>query len=401
MIVAAVAAVALMTAACTSQSGKKTTATPDPSKAASSSASKPAPADQVSAILVQPVHDAQVVRGSDGKDHIEYGLLLVNAFSDPVTLTGVTVVGPDGGQLAKVEGAVLAAATQTLYTHAASPVVSASAAVIVEVDVAMSSGHDVPEHVSNRIDYTLPAGLPGAVIVDDTVVHGPEVEVDRAKASVITAPVPGDGWLATSACCSPNVHRDLRLSAGGLRLATAETFAVDWARVKGDRLYDGDGASNEQFYGFGTNVLAVADGTVVAVADGVQESVPFASAAPKDKEGFGGNQIMLKISDGVYAAYGHLQPGSIMVRVGDAVTAGDVIAKLGNSGPSQGPHLHFGLLDKPDLFVGKSLPFVIKKLTLVGTVDFAASTGDTLAISPRSQQLRNVYPLYGTVANFP
>lgn len=68
---------------------------------------------------------------------------------------------------------------------------------------------------------------------------------------------------------------------------------------------------------------------------------------------------------------------------------------------SQGPHLHFGPLDKPDLFVGKSLPFVIKKLTQVGTVDFAASTGDTLAISPQSQQLRNVYPLYGTVANFP
>jgi murein DD-endopeptidase MepM/ murein hydrolase activator NlpD len=103
----------------------------------------------------------------------------------------------------------------------------------------------------------------------------------------------------------------------------------------------------------------------------------------------------------VYAAYGHLQPGSITVHVGDAVKTGQQIAKLGNTGPSQGPHLHFGLLDKPDLFVGKSLPFVLKGFTLAGTVDFAASTGDTLVMSPASKKLREAYPLNATIADFP
>ena len=48
------------------------------------------PAEQESgrptAILVSPIHEAQVVRGDDGKDHVEYGLLVVNAVEQPVTL---------------------------------------------------------------------------------------------------------------------------------------------------------------------------------------------------------------------------------------------------------------------------------------------------------------------------
>ncbi|WP_308466456.1 M23 family metallopeptidase [Rathayibacter soli] len=355
---------------------------------------------QVSAILVQPVDNAQVVRGSDGMDHVEYGLLVVNVFSDPVTLTGVTVVGPGGKKLTRIEGDKLAVATQSLYTHAPSPVVAVSAAVAVEIDLVLPPGQ-VPEQVTHRIDYTLPKGLPGAAIIDDRSVHGPELAIDRSKAITIASPLAGDGWLATSACCAPNVHRDLRLAADGLRIATAETFAVDWARVKGDRVYDGTGSSNEQFYGFGADVLAVADGTVVAATDGAPESIPFNSKPAETKEGFGGNQVILKIAPGVYAAYGHLQPGNLTVRVGDTVKTGEVIAKLGNTGPSQGPHLHFGLLDRPDLFVGRSLPFVFKSLTVTGTVDFAASTGDELVISPASHKARMAYPLYGTIADFP
>ena len=350
--------------------------------------------------MVEPTQPAQVVRGSDGKDHVEYNLLVVNVFSDPVTLTGVTVVGTSGEDLMTIQGAKLAAATQTLYTHAPSAVIPASAAVAVEVDLVLPPGR-VPDHVSNRITYALPAGVPGAVIVDDTVVKGPTIEVDHARAITIKPPLAGDGWLATSACCSPNVHRDLRLAADGLRFATAETFAVDWALVKGNRVYDGDGSRNEQFYDFGTDVLAVADSTVASTSDGVPETTPFASTPPETKEGFGGNTVILKIADGVYAAYGHLQPGSIQVKVGETVRAGDVIGKLGNTGPSQGPHLHFGLLDKPDLFVGKSLPFVFKNFAVVGTVDFATVTGDELTIVPQSKKLRNAYPLYGSIANFP
>lgn len=397
VIVAAVAAATLAAAGCTAVPAGPSSPASSPTKASDSR--EPTPTNGVSALLVQPVQRAQVVPASDGRNHLEYDLLVVNAFGEPVTLTDVVVLGTDGKRLLTVTGRSLAAATQSLYTHVASPVVAASAAVVVEVDLPLSSGVPVPARVSNRIDYKLPAS-PDAVIVDDTSVQGPTVDVDRTHAVRIESPLAGKGWLATSACCSPNVHRDLLLSEGGLRLATSETFAVDWALAKGDRIYEGNGSTNEQFYGFGAPVLAVADGTVVAAQDGIAESVPFSSSAPETKEGFGGNSIMLKIDDGVYAFYGHLQTGSLTVRVGEKVKAGQVLGKLGNTGPSQGPHLHFGLLESPDAFTGTSLPFVLTKATLTGTVDFASSTGDTLAVSPESRSLKNVYPLYGTIMDF-
>ena len=73
----------------------------------------------------------------------------------------------------------------------------------------------------------------------------------------------GTAGSRPAACCKPNVHRDVRIAIDGVRIETAETFAIDWAKVKNDRLFDGDGKRVEQYYGFGEDVLAVADGTVV------------------------------------------------------------------------------------------------------------------------------------------
>jgi len=122
---------------------------------------------------------------------------------------------------------------------------------------------------------------------------------------------------------------------------------------------------------------------------------------PKSKSDYGGNNVMLEIAPNVFAWYAHLRQGSIGVKVGDAVKAGSLIAKLGNSGPSEGPHLHFGLLNKPDPVAGRSLPFVFDSFTLVGAVDLDASKGDRLVIQPESRQVRFAYPLYGGLQSYP
>ena len=56
------------------------------------------------AIMVSPIHEAQVVRGDDGMDHVEYELLVVSVFSEPVTLSNVTVLDPAGKELLRIEG---------------------------------------------------------------------------------------------------------------------------------------------------------------------------------------------------------------------------------------------------------------------------------------------------------
>jgi hypothetical protein len=130
------------------------------------------------AILVSPIHEAQIVRGDDGKDHVEYELLVVNVFSEPVTLSSVTVLDPAGKELIRIEGGTLAAATQTLFAKTATPVVPASAAVSVDVDLILPPD-STPEWVTHRIAYTLKAGSNLPLMVGSLEVNAPEVAINR------------------------------------------------------------------------------------------------------------------------------------------------------------------------------------------------------------------------------
>jgi len=339
------------------------------------------------AILVSPIHEAQIVRGDDGKDHVEYELLVVNVFSEPVTLSSVTVLDPAGKELMRIEGGTVAAATQTLFAKSATPVIPASSAVSVDIDL-MLPPDTAPERVTHRIAYALKADSELALMIGSLKVDAPEVAINRRPAIVIKPPLKGNGWLATSACCKPNVHRDERIAIDGVRIETGETFAVDWAKVKNDRLFDGDGKRVEQYYGFGEDVLAVADGTVVSIHDGLPDQTPFVFMVPKSKSDYGGNNVMLEIAPNVFAWYAHLRQGSLTVKVGDAVKAGAPIAKLGNTGPSEGPHLHLGLIDKPDAITGRSLPFRLRQLHLGRRDRFQClewgSTGDSAGLAAGS-----------------
>jgi hypothetical protein len=61
--------------------------------------------DNPTAFIVSPIHDAQVVRGDDGMDHVEYDLLVVSVLPEPVSLTSITVLGPAGKELKRIAGA--------------------------------------------------------------------------------------------------------------------------------------------------------------------------------------------------------------------------------------------------------------------------------------------------------
>ena len=76
--------------------------------------SNPATTEQPSAILVQPIHDAQVVPGDDGRTTSSTNSWSSTCIFEPVTLTSVTVLDPAGKELGRIDGATLAAATQAL-----------------------------------------------------------------------------------------------------------------------------------------------------------------------------------------------------------------------------------------------------------------------------------------------
>ena len=106
--------------------------------------------------------------------------------------------------------------------------------------------------------------------------------------------------------------------------------------------------------------------------DGLPEQPPNSLPEGIDPAETTGNQVIVQVRPDTWAVYAHLQPGSIAVAVGDEVVAGQGLARLGNSGNSIAPHLHFGLLDGPEPRTANSMPFVLDHYTLSDAVDPAS-----------------------------
>jgi len=351
------------------------------------------------ALLVTPFHAAHHVRGDDGRIHVEYDLLVTNVFDGAVTVTTLEITNETGRVIGHIDGKELAEATQTLIDGKPAKAIPPSGSVAIEVDLALPP-EPLPKRLSHRLVYDFAPGDPLAPLIASREVVGVEVAVAESPPVAIVAPLTGPGWVAYNGCCVPNVHRDVRVAAG-TRIATPETFAIDWIQLEGDRFFEGDGKANKQFPYFGAEVRSVADGEVVARRDGMPESQPFMPPttvkAPND---YAGNHVIIRIRPDVYALYAHLQPGSVAVKVGDKVKEGAAIGRLGNSGNSSAPHLHFGLLDRPDPLTGNSLPFVIDHYDLTGRVDGSDEAARTLAVRPVSARIEAAYPLVHGVATF-
>ncbi|MCI6464270.1 MAG: M23 family metallopeptidase [Faecalicatena sp.] len=75
-----------------------------------------------------------------------------------------------------------------------------------------------------------------------------------------------------------------------------------------------------------------------------------------DEQLVAGNYIIIKYDDGVYAALCHLQNSSIQVSIGQNVKKGELIGRVGHSGNSYAPHLHFQLMDCEDIKTANGLP---------------------------------------------
>ena len=69
---------------------------------------------------------------------------------------------------------------------------------------------------------------------------------------------------------------------------------------------------------------------------------------------------MLAIGDGLVTMYGHLLPGTVTVRLGERVRRADVLGKLGNTGQSSAPHLHFQVMDDNSIAAAEGLPWVFR-----------------------------------------
>ena len=170
----------------------------------------------------------------------------------------------------------------------------------------------------------------------------------------------------------------------GHRWAIPEEFALDIAKIGESGIsHKGDGTRFNDYYAYGADVLAAANGRVTSVANDQPED-PSAMQRPNESQeayftrlqkeqaerlakgltAIAGNYVMIDHGKNEYSLYAHLQPGSVRVHIGDQVKAGDVIGKLGSSGNSTEPHLHFHVCDKPDPLMCAGIPVNFSNITI-------------------------------------
>lgn len=223
--------------------------------------------------------------------------------------------------VAVVAGGIATAALPLVYAQQPgedlAPMVSSSGAAVVELvrGAAQRLSSEAPSGISQPV--------PGLAVV-------PEV-----------APVPSGGTVSTELpALRKAVTEGRRAAESAGRPARAEparprgqasaASVAGFVRPVTGRITSNYGPRwGTTHYGLdianriGTPVRSVGAGTVV-------------SAGPAS--GFG-LWVRVRLADGTMTVYGHINRA--LVRVGQRVDAGDLIAEVGNRGQSTGPHLHF------------------------------------------------------------
>lgn len=165
--------------------------------------------------------------------------------------------------------------------------------------------------------------------------HKADIPVPEKHETKLSLPFTG-GWLVVWGGDTKelNQHHDV----------PNQKFAFDFLGVdEQGKTRKGEGHTNEDHFAFGREILAPADGTVTDVISGVRDNVP-GSMSPYSALG---NAVFIQHRENEVSALAHLKLGSIKVKVGDRIKAGQLIGLCGNSGNSSEPHLHYHLQNTP------------------------------------------------------
>lgn len=197
--------------------------------------------------------------------------------------------------------------------------------------------------------------------------------VHYKQANTFNFPLKGTWWVGAGA----DIYAHHRWVA-------FEEFGFDLVKVGENGLtYKNAGLQVEDYYCFNQDVVAAADGEVVRVQAGLPDDNAMlrqknesqqeynqrinASQFKMLKENFyhaAGNFIVIRHNGEEYSFYAHLKQGSIGVKKGEKVKRGQVIGKVGHSGNSTEPHLHFQISNGADPFLSRAVPVKFSNIHL-------------------------------------
>ena len=328
---------------------------------------------------------AHVVR-ADGTQ-IAYELRISSFHRSPLRLSTLEILDGEGRALGRYEGEQLAALIggQWVAKDADRALVAPGAHALIFVNQPVAAPVAAVRH---RITYT--------------IAERPPVTIESAPRTVAAAPRPfgqplrGGAWSAIYQPAMEFGHRRYLYALNGTPRVPGR-FAIDF--------FHADRNPKEPRYaadpGFGAEVIAVADGRVIAARDDVADPAQRDPDAPSDPENATGNYVALDIGGGRIVFYEHLKQG-LAVKQGDRVRRGQRLGRVGATGQVGGTHLHFHVADTNSPLGAEGLPFAFDRFDQVGswaTIDQAFAGERWQPTAPR--RLAAAMPSPNVVIRFP
>ena len=270
-------------------------------------------------VLTRP----SAVRGTDGRFHIAYELVLTNA--EPFALDVERVDVRD----AKTHRVLLSLAGPDLVSRMnpvgdppadvppdrppplpSATLLAPSGSSVVWLDVPVQRKADLPADLEHLI-VSSARPSPGSEPIQIPSLVG-RVAVGAQAPLELGPPVRGGLWVAAEGCCDePTHHRRGLLAIDGDQVVP-QRFAIDWIKLdERHRAWVGDPAKLSSYFSYGEPLIAAADGTVVVARDGAADAPPPDDPPPPSLAGLPGNHVILRVAPGIYLSYGHMRPGSV------------------------------------------------------------------------------------------
>jgi hypothetical protein len=313
------------------------------------------------------------VAATDGRVHLAYAAQVTNLAGGVATLDAIEPVdalrgfAPTGrNEVLAVDGRAITGQVRlfgvTPPGSRDSATVPAGGSGVMFFDVTYPDLDAVPELLAHRVSIRMADGTTISTLTDP-------VRVACEPPVRISPPLAGSGWWNANGCCrTVNAHRGATLPLNG-DLRVPEQFAIDFVQLAPDGTCCSGSPVREvrswRFYD--APVLAVGTGPVVEVVDDMGDQVPGPPEGVTVQNA-PGNYVIQDIGGGRFVLYAHLRPRSVAVRAGETLRPGQPIGRVGNSGSSTAPHLHFQVMDRPSALNAVGLPFVFDRLRVEGVV---------------------------------
>ncbi len=364
----------------------------------------PASADQPSVVPLDVISSSQTVpvAGEDGI-HFLYELRLSNFSPREVELESIEVIGPklmlrryDAQSLINM----IATPGQVNEASASLKIAPGSFATIF-FDTVLPKDAALPSQFFHRVHIKgAKLETPANLRQFDTAA----MMVSSGAPIMLGPPLRGGGWVAANALSNTNDHRRTIVVVNG-KARIAQRYAIDFVKLDAEgRAFVGTPGANSAWAGYGNDVLAAADGRIEVVRDGIADNNPGSPpSVPITLDTIGGNHIVIGLPGGAHIFYGHLKPGSIVVHEGEKVHKGQVIAKVGNSGQSDAPHLHIHVADGASALGAEGLAYIFARFEIEGHVPSLAvlesATGWQRPVKVPNER-HNELPIENAVVNF-